>query len=136
MRDSDARLEQHWARLRQLSCGISRKALTGHTVHRGSTQHMPPRTLVGSVMMKEACPSADLQCEKQEIDELEEGVRAYCARGEYVGCSPSSPVQEDTAVPGTVVQDCQQSEPVESPGALDLGCRWSGLAARVPATVP
>ena len=86
--------------------------------------------------MKPVQASADLQCEKQEIDGLEEGVRAYCASGEYMGCSPSSPVQEDTALPGTAVQDCQQSEPVESPGALDLGCRWSGLAARVPAAVP
>ena len=83
VRDSDARHEHHWARLRQLSCGTSRNASTHHTVHRGSAQHVPPRTLVGSVMMNEACPSADLQCEKQEIDGLEEGVRAYCASGEY-----------------------------------------------------
>ena len=83
VRDSDARHEHHWARLRQLSCGTSRKASTRHTVHRGSAQHVPPRTLVGSVMMKEACLSADLQCEKQELDGLEEVVRAYCASGEY-----------------------------------------------------
>ena len=67
------------------------------------------------------------------------GWRRVCALTAQVvsmGCSPSSPVQEDTALPGTAVQDCQQSEHVESPGALDLGCRWSGLAARVPAAVP
>ena len=37
-----------------------------------SAQHTPPRTLVGSVMMKNVSLSTDLQCEEQEMSDLEE----------------------------------------------------------------
>jgi hypothetical protein len=63
------------------------------------------------------------------------GWRRVCALTAQVvsmGCSPSSPVQEDTALPGTAVQDCQQSEPVESPGGARLGLPLVGVGGAGP----
>ena len=138
VRDSDARHEHHWARLRQLSCGTSRKASTRHTVHRGSAQHVPPRTLVGSVMMNEACPSADLQCEKQELDGLEEVVRAYCASSEYGLLTKLTSPRGHSLAGNRGARYRTASSP--SLWRAQARSTWAaagpGLAARVPAAVP
>eukprot|EP00966_Prymnesium_polylepis_P322043 7378314-Prymnesium_polylepis.2 len=51
---------------------MAREGTSRHSVPAGSAQHTPPRTLVGSVTMKNVSLSRDLQCEKQEMSDFEE----------------------------------------------------------------
>ena len=78
----------------------------------GSAQHMRPRTLIVSMLMKKFALIADLWRERQGMSEFKEAVQACRASGD-VGCSPCLSVQRG--------QPCREDRPHGLPAVRACG---------------